>query len=438
MRTSRGEAIEFLCANHMDCGQVEMESLCYAFAREMDRGLSGTGSSSSLLMIPTYLQADSEVPRGRRVIAVDAGGTNFRVALVSFDSEGKPEIDHFRNFPMPGVAEEVDSRTFFSTIAGYLSDLAGLSDEIGFCFSYATEIQPNRDGRVVRFSKEVKAPEVEGQLVGENLARALKEAGHGGHQRIVLLNDTVATLLAGKAASAHRAYESYIGFILGTGTNCAYIEENARITKMAGLDPARRQIINVESGAFGRAPRGAIDLEFDAATVDPGMSTFEKMISGAYLGGLYGAVLAKAAREGLFSPGTAELVGRLRPIETRDLGMFLLGAAGQTGAIALALPAAEDFDLAFNLAERLVERAAKLTAVNLASIAIQSGAGRDPRRPICVTADGTTFYQLKGLREKTLCYLEPFLLERYGVRCEFVKVDNAPLIGAAIAGLTQA
>ena len=59
-----------------------------------------------------------------------------------------------------------------------------------------------------------------------------------------------------------------------------------------------------------------------------------------------------------------------------------------------------------------MERAAKLTAVNLASIALKSGAGRDPRRPICVTADGTTFYELKGLREKTLRFLEPFLLER--------------------------
>jgi hexokinase len=435
MRTGRGEAIEFLRANRMDCGQVEMEPLCRSFADEMDRGLEGTGSS--LLMIPTYLEADGEVPKGRRVIAVDAGGTNFRVALVSFDSEGRPEIGLFRNFPMPGLREEVDARTFFSTIAGYLSEVAGLSDAIGLCFSYATVIQPNRDGRLVRFSKEVKAREVEGRLIGEGLAGALREAGHGGEKRIVLLNDTVATLLAGKAA-ADRPFESYIGFILGTGTNCAYIEANARITKLPGLDPARKQIINVESGAFGLAPRGTVDLEFDAATVDPGMYRLEKMISGGYLGRLFGAVLAKAAREGLFPPGTAEIILRLPPIETKDLGLFLSGPAGRTGTIASALPARKDSGLAFTLAERLVERAAKLTAVNLASIALKSGAGRDPRRPIRVTADGTTFYELKGLREKTLGFLEPFLLERQGVRCEFARVDNAPLIGAAIAGLTHA
>ena len=436
MGTGRDEAIEFLRANHMDPGQVELEPLCDTFAKEMERGLGGAGGS--LLMIPTYLEADHEVPRGKRVIAIDAGGTNFRVGLVSFDPKGNAEIGHFRNFPMPGLRQEVDARTFFATIAGYLSECADLRDDIGLCFSYATEIQPNRDGRLVRFCKEVKAREVEGQLIGENVAMALRDAGHRGNKRIVLLNDTVATLLAGKAAAADRNFGSYIGFILGTGTNCAYVEANARITKTPGLDLSRKQIVNVESGGFGLAPRGTIDLEFDAATVDPGMCTFEKMISGGYLGGLYRAVLAKAAREGLFPSAAAALIRDVPPLDTRDLGRFLSDPADRTGRIALALPTAEALDLAFSLAELLVERAAKLTAVNLASIAIQSGAGRDPGRPIRVTADGTTFYELKGLRGKTLGFLEPFLLERHGVRCAFARVDNAPLIGAAIAALTTA
>ena len=434
MSDGRNEAIEFLCAHRMDPGQVDLEALCGTFAEEMERGLAGAGGS--LLMIPTYLEPGGGVPRGRRVIAADAGGTHFRVGLVSFDPDGRPVIEQYRHFPMPGLAGEVDSSTFFATLAGYFSECADLCDEIGFCFSYATEIQPNRDGRLLRFCKEVQAKEVEGQLIGERLAAALRSAGHGGRKRIVLLNDTVATLLAGQAASAGRDFESYIGFILGTGTNCAYVEANARIVKTAGLDPARRQIVNVESGGFGRAPRGTIDLEFDATTVDPGMCTFEKMISGGYLGRLFGAVLARAAGEGLFPSGAAELIQRLPPIETRELGAFLSGPAGRTGPIALALPTPEAAGLAYHLAERLVERAAKLTAVNLAAIALRSG-GRDPRRPICVTADGTTFYELKGLREKTLGFLEPFLLERHGVRCEFARVDHAPLIGAAIAGLTQ-
>jgi hexokinase len=433
MRSGRGEAVEFLCANHMDGGQVDMESMIHAFTEEMERGLEGRGGS--LLMIPTYLEADRELPYGKPVIAIDAGGTNFRVGLVTLRRGAGPEISHFKSFPMPGLAEEVDSRTFFSTIAGYLGEVAGLSDDVGFCFSYATEILPSGDGRLIRFCKEVKAKEVEGQLVGERLAAALEESGRGKGKRIVVLNDTVATLLAGKA-SAERPFESYLGFILGTGTNCAYIESNSHIPKTSGLDPSRRQIVNVESGGFGRAPRGTIDLTFDGATVDPGMYTFEKMISGGYLGGLFGAVLSKAAGEGLFSSGAAESIGALPPLETRELGAFLSDPSRTGSALSSAFLADLDLDIAYNLAERLVERAAKLSAVNLASIALKSGAGRDPRRPIRVTADGTTFYELKGLRDKTLRFLEPYLVERHGVRCEFAKVESAPLIGAAIAGLS--
>ena len=303
----------------MDCDQVEMESLCPAFVKEMDRGLQG--AESSLLMIPTYLEVDGGIPKGKTVIAVDAGGTNFRVALVSFDSEGKPAIGHFKTFPMP-VSSRRSIRRFFSTVAGYLEEVVELSDTVGFCFSYATDIQENRDGRLIRFCKEVKAKEVEGQLIGENLSKALRDAHHTKGKRIVLLNDTVATLLAGTAAISDRSFETYIGFILGTGTNCSYVEENVKITKKR-LDPLRKQIVNVESGGFGRAPRGVIDIELDSITVDPGMYTFEKMISGGYLGRLYGAAIARAASEGLFSAKSADAVRRLPPVETKDLGTFL-------------------------------------------------------------------------------------------------------------------
>ncbi len=432
MNDARIRAIEFLNSNFMDFRQIDMESLCHGFITEMERGLAG--KPSSLRMIPTYIGVENAIPTGRPVIAMDAGGTNFRVAVVSFGADGKPLIEHFRKFPMPGVKAEVDSKTFFATIAGYLGEVAGLSDDIGFCFSYPTEILENRDGRLLRFSKEVKAPEVCGQLIGENLNRALAASGIKKSKRIVLLNDTVATLLAGKSASG-RSYDSYIGFILGTGTNCSYAESNAAILKKTGLDPARQQIVNVESGDFGRVPRGLIDLEFDSGTVDPGTYVLEKMISGAYLGGLYRAVISKAAREGLFSEATADRIGALRQLETKDLGSFLADPA--RGQVAGLFSDDADFGLGFHLAERIVERAAKLTAVNIASIAIKTGSGTDPRRPICVNADGTTFYELKGLKLKTERYLDSFLTEGRGQHLEFAKVENAPLIGAAIAGLTN-
>jgi hexokinase len=93
---------------------------------------------------------------------------------------------------------------------------------------------------------------------------------------------------------------------------------------------------------------------------------------------------------------------------------------------------------AWYLLDSLIERAAKLVAAMLASTVLKTGSrGCDPTIPVCITADGTTFYELKSLKKKTEYYLTDFLEKNHGRFIEIVNVDNAPLIGAAIAGLTN-
>ena len=53
---------------------------------EMERGLRG--SASSLPMIPTYISPVFRIAPFKTVIALDAGGTNLRSALVKFDENG--------------------------------------------------------------------------------------------------------------------------------------------------------------------------------------------------------------------------------------------------------------------------------------------------------------------------------------------------------------
>jgi hexokinase len=45
--------------------------------------------------------------------------------------------------------------------------LAEKAQGIGFCFSYHTEIFPDKDGRLIQFCKEIKAHEVVGQFIGK-------------------------------------------------------------------------------------------------------------------------------------------------------------------------------------------------------------------------------------------------------------------------------
>ncbi len=429
------EVIRFLKSYQMDHLDVDIDANVEAFLDEMKRGLEG--KKSSLVMIPTYIETGAEVPSNKKVIVVDAGGTNFRVATVYFDAQKKPVIENLQLFKMPGVGQEVGRDEFFKIMAGYLKDVAAISDRIGFCFSYAVDMQPNKDGRLIRFSKEVKAPSVIGQLIGENLNKGLAASGLGGNKHIVLLNDTVVTLLAG-CGYKNRTFGSYVGFILGTGTNCCYIEQNSRITKNKSLDSSRNMIINAESGGFGRCHRGKLDISYDKTTTNPGAQKLEKMISGAYLGPLCLHVMKKASKEKLLSPATADAVLQISELDTKDLNYFMLYPFGDNILANACKGGTSDDTLAMcYLADRLIERAAKLTAINLSAMAIGSGKGTSPTQPICIVAEGTTFYHLRNLKPRVDFYLKQYLENKRGVFHEIVGVDNATLIGSAIAGLTN-
>ena len=430
------KAEEFLEKYGMDAASVDLEKNCGIFMNEMEEGLKG--GDSSLLMLPTYVGMDRELPRNEPVIAIDAGGTNFRVAVVHFDGNGKPVAEDLKVYPMPGSLGEISKGEFFDTMASYMEPVMHRSDKISFCFSYPVEILPDRDGRLVKFSKEIKAKDVEGELVGKNLFDALKKRGCPGGKNMIILNDTVATLLAGKAASPGRSFDSYIGFILGTGTNICYAEECRNIVKV----PELRQkdglmLINAESGGYAKAPRGKIDLEFDDTTVNPGSFVFEKTISGAYQGGLLLTAIKKTAEEGLFTRAFGEAFKGIKTLAAREIDDFLYYPYGNNALAACCESAGgeEDRVLLYYLIDNLLERAAKFVTFSLTAVLEKTGKGFNPCRPACITADGSTFYKSKLLRGKLDYYIKSYTNDRKGIYCEFAKVDNGTLIGTAIAGL---
>jgi hexokinase len=427
---------DFLSRARMDYRSVDARKFCADFIKEMERGLAG--ERSSLGMIPTYIETEGALPAGRRVIALDAGGTNLRVALVSFDAAGSPVIEGLARHRMPGSDGEIDRAEFFRSLAGFVAPLAEKADRIGFCFSYPAEMEPDKDGKLVFFSKEVKARGVEGQPIGANLARAMKEGGARGPARVILLNDTVATLLAGRNAMPGRRFDGYIGFVCGTGLNAAYVEPNANIGKKPELDPSGSQIINTELGGFDRGPAGEIDLEFNAATENPGRYRNEKMISGAYLGGLCLAAVARACRDGVLSAAAAKAAEAMKPFSTRDLGMFLINPAGDNPAAAACAELPErDAQGVYLIMDSIVERAALLVAMNLSAVLLKTGKGRDPRFPVCITVDGTTFWQLKDFRTRMECHMRSFLAGDDQRAYQIAAAGDAPLVGAAIAALTN-
>lgn len=437
MRDQKDKARQFLERHGMHPAAIDLKAGVADFLREMEEGLNGR--RGGLEMIPTYLEVSDELPVNQPVIAIDAGGSNVRVACVSFDEELRPAIRDFQRFTMPGVEREVGRREFFHTIAGYLEQVISSSRRIGFSFSYSIDQLPNRDARMRRFGKEIKAPELIGGLVGEGLLQALRERGHGGERRLVVLNDTVATMQAGKAGSAGRSYSGYIGFILGTGFNTCYPELNRNIGKLSAPRSEGSQIINMESGNYSRPPLGTMDQDLARETRFPREAMLEKMISGAYLGSLVLYTLRRAVPEGLFSPAVGEKLLALAALSTDGLHDFLERPTRTDHPLGAIMAGADERErgLLYYLSDMIVERAAKLTALTLSATLLKTGTGEDPCKPVCIVAEGSVFWGLRSMKRKVEYYLKSFLEEQEDRHFEIIRVENASLVGAAIAGLTN-
>ncbi len=420
---------KFLAEHKIRSIDIDIQQIVDLLTSDMSLGLQGKGST--LRMIPTYIEAENQFLTGVPVVAVDAGGTNFRAALVKFNVQGKLEISNLMNAKMPGLEGEISKAEFFETIADYVRPIAELSDRIGFCFSYPTEILPDKDGKLLQFCKEVQAPEVVGELIGKNLLEYLGMA----EKQIVLLNDTVATLLAGKSASFGREYDSYIGYILGTGTNTCFIESNRNILKVRGLDPAKSQIINVESGNFGRVTQSDIDIAFDKTTVNPGEYKFEKMFAGGYFGGLCLMALKTAAKEGVFAGASAADLISLSELSSEDVNNFISKPGTGNSPLHNLKLDGTDRDKCIEIIECLIDRSAKLVAANFAAVILKTGKGKSAERPILITIEGTTFYKLHNLRKYFEKYLKEYLKEEKQRFYKFTEVQQSSLVGAALAAL---
>ena len=425
---------------------------------DMKRGLQGL--SSSLPMIPSYITPVQRVPPYRTVLALDAGGTNLRAGLVHFNEKGKVAAEGVVKNPMPGTKGRVTAEEFFDQVAeAALPSLNAAPDikGIGFTFSYPMEIQPDGDGILLTFSKEVDAPDVTGKLIGAGLREALARKGCCYNGPIVLLNDTTATLLAGVATIpadgaiqmpfgapdlTKKAYEGVaggpvVGFILGTGCNTAYPETS--IPKIGFESKGAPQIVVCESGKFNLRYRGPLDREFDDNTKNPGTYTLEKATAGAYLGPLFQHVFKQAVKDKVICFNKSEEFLAMPTLETRNLNEFMrfpLSGEGPYGS--LFAPNEKDALASTQyIASIITERGALFAATVLAATVKHMQVVCEPYSPIRIAVEGTTYMIYKGMRRSLEAQLHTLLTEEMPQPYFISPVEQASLIGAAVAALNR-
>ena len=417
-------ALEFLGRYGMSHESVVPSLEAEKMRRDMERGLKG--EESSLPMIPTYLSNNGETPMDTPAIVIDAGGTNFRCGLLSFN-EGGYELSDVSKCLMPGIEKPATWEEFISFVADKIEPLTDRADKIGFCFSYSAIITPEIDGRVVTIDKEVVVKGCEGQLVGASLIAELERRGIKG-KKIVILNDTVAVLLGGASVLDKEQYSGFAGQVSGTGTNTCCELPMKRIGKI-GSDSDRSIIINLESGMYAGIAQGEFDKVLDNMSNNPGSKIFEKLTAGVYLGELCRLMLSAAAGEGILSTACVEKARALGRIDSAVVDAWSQG-------LELSAMDADENDAAFisGICESLFERSARCMCTNLLAMMLLTGTGREEAKPFCVCAEGSLVQKSKYYRPA----LERLLKEeggKLGLYAELKVGEGSTMPGSAAAAL---
>ena len=209
---------------------------------------------------------------------------------------------------------------------------------------------------------------------------------------------------------------------------------------MEGLAPNESMIINAESGGFNKVGRSSFDLAMDAKQIDPGNHVFEKMISGGYLGPIGLELYKAAAKEGFFTKSAADKIVGLTALETMDFDNFVANykKEGRENPLDAIFADAADAKIARRLGLPVFERAAIYTAVHLAAFVIKTGEGVEASVPVAINADGSTYYKTRAVSfaETVKRELDELLVKRRNIHYEITpRVDDAPMVGAAIAAM---
>ncbi|KAM6220233.1 hexokinase-2 isoform 1-T1 [Rhynchocyon petersi] len=304
-----------------------LQDISTRFRKEMEKGLGATTHpTAAVKMLPTFVRSTPDGTEHGEFLALDLGGTNFRVLWVKVMDNGLQRVEMKNQiYAIPEDLMRGSGTQLFDHIAECLANFMGqlqIKDKklpLGFTFSFPCHQTKLDESILVSWTKGFKSSGVEGRDVVTLIRKAIQKRGDFDIDIVAVVNDTVGTMMT----CGYDDQNCEIGLIVGTGSNACYMEEMRHIDMVEGDEG--RMCINMEWGAFG--DDGVLndictefDREIDMGSLNPGKQLFEKMISGMYMGELVRLILVKMAKEELLFGGrlSPELLTTGR-FETKDV-----------------------------------------------------------------------------------------------------------------------
>ncbi|RDW80138.1 phosphotransferase-1 [Coleophoma cylindrospora] len=397
------------------------------FIDEMNEGLEKNATLMS--QIPTYVTA---VPNGTEkglYLAVDLGGTNFRVCSIQLHGDTTFSLTQSKVAIPKELMEAKTATELFSFLAKQIEIFLKTHHEdhfekhikrrmtastpegyrnleyfkLGFTFSFPVHQVGINRGTLIRWTKGFNIADAVGQDVCVMLQREI-DLLKLPVTVAALVNDTVGTLMARSYTSPGKT-GTLLGAIFGTGTNGAYVEKLSKITKpMDGHfdESTGDMVVNTEWGSFDNnlkvLPNTPYDAILDKDSVNPGIQMFEKRISGMFLGEILRIALVEMVKKPeipLFSDvnsssndyhSTTTIAESAALYKQWGVDSSILSIAEADNSVGLRVlrqeiekslgvsaPSIEDAQAVKEIAHAIGKRAARLAGVAIGAIVLQTG-----------------------------------------------------------------
>ena len=353
-------------------------------------------------------------------LAVDLGGTNFRVCSVQLHGDTTFSLTQSKIMIPKELMASGTSKDLFLFLARQIEAFLRIHHnehfeahlrrrrdgneeedlfDLGFTFSFPVRQVGINSGTLIRWTKGFNIPDAVGHDVCALLQSAIDDL-HLPVRVAALVNDTVGTLMARSYTSPGES-STFLGAIFGTGTNGAYVEKLEKVTKLQHMENAQydttsgEMIINAEWGSFDNQlsvlPNTVYDSELDADSNNPGVQMFEKRVSGMFLGEILRRALLAMHNDpklALFKPSETSKVSipsnslfyRQWGLDTSLLSQVEADNTQQMAEVKAALkdhlkienPSDTECEAVKILVHAIGKRAARLSAVPIAAILVQS------------------------------------------------------------------
>ncbi|KAJ5247059.1 Hexokinase-1 [Penicillium chermesinum] len=435
--------------------------------------------NSPCCMLPSHTHALPTGSEKGTFIALDVGGSTFRVALIELSGrEQEMRIVRVSSTSIDNNIKLLEGTKFFDWMAGQIDNmLKDVGTDFGrgeVPFVDGPVVTSVSSGLVIHMGKGFHCSDgTLGQELGQLLIDSCRKRSLN-VEVAAIVNDSSAALLS-------RAYvdpKTRMSLILGTGTNMALhfpVHEIGRskfgVRPEGWFEYAKNVIINSEMSMFGGGvlPMTRWDEVLNRTHLRPDYQPLEYMITGRYLGEIVRLIILEAVE-------TANLFGGELPHSMRDpysLNTSIVAFIEEDSTVSMAAsaallqkehtfhsyPSVDDLHFLRRVSQVVSRRAAGYLATGIHSMwCLRNEAdsphisvaesltkdipevtvveSEDSAKTVSIACDGTVINKYPGFRDTCQKYLDQLSEQTHPGSSSAIRLDPAPesaILGAAVA-----